>query len=165
MKEYSDYELYVLLDENGFDPSEDNLKTLKEGIGSGYFSILRMPDSAFVSDETSDNYNYSQVLSENGYAATMSNIENLEEAEELDRVLYEGKLWKAIKQKHHERVVKRHRKKQSKQMKKAWAEGNTPLQLALKKKAEAQQEPAENIDELVSDIKDEHKNTTKPKEA
>jgi hypothetical protein len=159
MKEYSDYDLYKLLDGNGFEPSEDNLAALKEGLGSGYFSILRMPESAFVSEGTSDNYNYCQILEENGYAMTASNVESLEEAEELGRVLYEGKLWNRIKEKHHERVVKRHRKKQSKQMKKAWKEGNTPLQIALRKKAaeQAAQSSAANVDELVSDIKEEHK--------
>lgn len=159
MKEYSDYDLYKLLDGNGFEPSEDNLAALKEGLGSGYFRILTMPESAFVSEGMSDNYNYCQILEENGYAMTASNIESLEEAEELDRVLYEGKLWSRIKEKHHERVVKRHRKRQSKQMKKAWKEGNTPLQIALRKKAaeQAAQSSAASVDELVSGIKEEHK--------
>lgn len=157
MKEYSDYELYKLLDGNGFEPSEENLAALKEGLENGYFNILTMPESAFVSEGTSDNYNYCQVLEENGYAMTASNVESLEEAEELNRVLYEGKLWNKIKEKHHERVIKRHRKKQSKRMKKAWKEGSTPLQLALKKKAAEQQATAGSVDDLVSDIKNEHK--------
>ena len=38
--EYSDYELYQLLDESGYKPTEKNLYLLKEGLESGRYEIL-----------------------------------------------------------------------------------------------------------------------------
>ena len=38
--EYSDYELYQMLDESGYKPTERNLSILKEGLESGKYEIL-----------------------------------------------------------------------------------------------------------------------------
>lgn len=38
--EYSDYELYQLLDESGYKPNERNLLILKEGLETGKYYIL-----------------------------------------------------------------------------------------------------------------------------
>ena len=50
--EYSDYELYQMLDESGYKPSESNLSILKEGLESGKYFLVeedeRMPTGDYA---------------------------------------------------------------------------------------------------------------------
>mgnify|MGYP003318581827 CR=1 FL=1 len=85
--EYSDYDLYVMLDENGYEPSNKNLDDLKEGLETDKYLILSCDDIVLVENANSD-INYMQLLESNDFESDEENIEILKDLISKNRILF-----------------------------------------------------------------------------
>lgn len=81
-----DYNLYQILDKNGFMPTKKNLADFKEGLASGLYVAL--DSSCLDLTEAAGEYvSEAAILEANGYDVTDENIEMLEQMIGANRVL------------------------------------------------------------------------------
>ena len=94
----SDFELYKILDFNGYKPTNENLAILKECLKNNSAIILSAKDIN-ITEETSKEDFIEQLLENNGYKVNEKNINILKEALSKQQVLFEDKDSVGIKKK------------------------------------------------------------------
>lgn len=86
---WEDYDLYKILDFNGYKPTNENLAILKQCLESGTAVILSA-DNISINEDMSDEYIYSQLLESNDYEISDYNIKTLSEAFVNNQILLEA---------------------------------------------------------------------------
>ena len=94
------YDLSKLLEDNGFETTDENIAILKEGLENGNTIILSAGEVALTESLGSDNDALTKILVENGYKVTENNLKVLAEAIENGHVLLEKKEIKDHKKEH-----------------------------------------------------------------
>lgn len=131
-----DYELYKLLDENGFEPTEENLEILKEGLSTGEFDILDSSNVVF-NEGMSQDFLYKQILENNGFEIDDESISALEEGIVNGEILLTEGVFKKWRNKIRAR----------KRMKKMWAEGKLGKHKEEEQKAESSEEEKKDTED------------------
>ena len=96
--EYSDYELYQLLDESGYKPTEKNLYLLKEGLESGKYEILTEGPLKNAVRNIRDNIVKTKVAKKS-YENRLANTNRLQNLDLLKPGQYAERMAQAEKQK------------------------------------------------------------------
>lgn len=86
----SDFELYKILDFNGYKPTNENLEILKECLKNNSAIILSAKDINITEEMSKEDF-IEQLLENNGYKVNEKNINILKEALSKQQVLFEAK--------------------------------------------------------------------------